>query len=87
MEGAGLRNTNGIYQLSRGGDTGGEGEITAEGARCRLLALRPSEEGGMMDRADILAAMDTLKLYGMRGAFDAVITAIAKAILVRTHVE
>src|SRR5690348_4030974 len=32
----------------------------------------------MMDRADILAAMDTLKLYGMKGAFDAVITAAVK---------
>jgi DNA replication protein DnaC len=31
-----------------------------------------------MDRADILAAMDTLKLYGMKGAFDAVITAAVK---------
>jgi DNA replication protein DnaC len=32
----------------------------------------------MMDRADILAAMDTLKLYGMKGAFDAVIAAAVK---------
>jgi len=32
----------------------------------------------MMDRADILAAMDTLKLYGMKGAFDAVITTAVK---------
>jgi DNA replication protein DnaC len=31
-----------------------------------------------MDRADILAAMDTLKLYGMKGAFDAVIAAAVK---------
>jgi hypothetical protein len=28
-----------------------------------------------VDRADILTAMDTLKLYGMKGAFDAVIAA------------
>jgi len=32
----------------------------------------------MMDRADILTAMDTLKLYGMKGAFDAVIAAAVK---------
>ena len=32
----------------------------------------------MMDRAAILAAMDTLRLYGMKGAFDAVITAAVK---------
>jgi len=31
-----------------------------------------------MDRADILTAMDTLKLYGMKGAFDAVIAAAVK---------
>jgi DNA replication protein DnaC len=31
-----------------------------------------------MDRAGILAAMDTLKLYGMKGAFDAVIAAAVK---------
>ena len=31
-----------------------------------------------MDRAEILSAMDTLKLYGMKGAFDAVITAAVK---------
>jgi len=32
----------------------------------------------MMDRADILTAMDTLKLYGMKGAFDAIIAAAVK---------
>ena len=32
----------------------------------------------MMDRADILTAMDTLKHYGMKGAFDAVIAAAVK---------
>ncbi len=32
----------------------------------------------MMDRADILTAMDTLKLYGMKGAFDAVIATAVK---------
>ena len=32
----------------------------------------------MMDRADILTAMDTLKLYGMKGAFDAIIATAVK---------
>ena len=36
----------------------------------RLRALRPPQEGHLMERSEILAAMGRLKLFGMKAAYD-----------------
>jgi len=36
------------------------------------------QERGVMDRAEILTAMSELKLYGMKAAFDEIITTAVK---------
>src|SRR5260370_1443378 len=43
-------------------------------AHCRLCPLRSPAPGCLMERADILELMTRLKLYGMRAAYDAVMT-------------
>src|SRR5262249_27596921 len=45
---------------------------------CRLRSLRQPQERGVMDRTEILTAMSGLKLYGMKAAFDEIITTAVK---------
>ena len=40
----------------------------------RLCPLRQPEELGVMERTEILTAMSELKLYGMKAAFDEILT-------------
>src|SRR6202040_1839269 len=47
-------------------------------ARRRLRAIRQPQEGPLMERSEILAAMGELKLYGMRAAFDEIIATAVK---------
>src|SRR5271165_6631101 len=46
--------------------------------RTATMPLRPAAECGVMERAEILAAMSELKLYGMKAAFDEIIAAAVK---------
>jgi hypothetical protein len=48
------------------------------GACRRLRPLRHSQDGKLMERTAILGLMRELKLFGMRGAFDEVMTAAVK---------
>ena len=47
-------------------------------ARRRLRPLRQPEESRVMERSEILATMVDLKLYGMKAAFDEIITTAVK---------
>ena len=44
----------------------------------RLCPLRQAQEGHLMERSEILTAMSELKLYGMKAAFDEIITIAVK---------
>ena len=52
----------------------------AAGARadCRLHPLRQPQEGNLMERSEVLEAMGELKLFGMRGAYDEIVTTAVK---------
>src|SRR6266478_6554237 len=57
-----------------GDDHGTRGAAPATGADRRLRPLRSPAQGRLMERTDILELMSTLKLYGMRAAYDEVMT-------------
>ena len=44
----------------------------------RLRQIRQPKERGVMERSEILAVMNELKLYGMRAAYDEIITTAVK---------
>ena len=44
----------------------------------RLRPIRQAQEGHLMERSEILTAMAELKLYGMKAAFDEIITTAVK---------
>src|SRR5215469_4282394 len=48
---------------------------TATGADCRLRPLRPPAPSRLMERTEVLELMTQLKLYGMRAAYDELMTA------------
>src|SRR5215469_921714 len=58
-----------------GADTGAGGTAPAAGAGRRLRPLRPPAPGRLMERTEVLELMTQLKLYGMRAAYDEVMTA------------
>ena len=52
-------------------------QLAARAGR-RLHPIRQPQEGRVMERSEILAAMGDLKLYGMKAAFDEIITTAIK---------
>src|SRR5215203_2527721 len=54
------------------------GAAAAPPADRRLRPLRPAAPGRLMDRSDILELMATLKLFGMRAAYDEVMATAIK---------
>jgi hypothetical protein len=44
----------------------------------RLRALRPPQEGHLMERSEILATMGGLKLFGMKAAYDEIVARAVK---------
>ena len=54
------------------------GAAAAARAGRRLRPLRQPEESRVMERSEILTAMGELKLYGMKAAFDEIITTAVK---------
>src|SRR5713226_9005942 len=57
-----------------GDDRGTRGAAPATGADRRLRPLRSPAQGRLMERTDVLELMTRLKLYGMRAAYDEVMT-------------
>src|SRR6266849_4904996 len=57
-----------------GDDHGTRGAAPATGADRRLRPLRSPAQGRLMERTDVLELMTRLKLYGMRAAYDEVMT-------------
>src|SRR5206468_2677889 len=57
-----------------GDDRGARGAAPATGADHRSRPLRWLAQGRLMERTDILELMSALKLYGMRAAYDEVMT-------------
>jgi DNA replication protein DnaC len=55
-------------------DSGAGGTAPAAGAGRRLRPLRPPAPSRLMERTEVLELMTQLKLYGMRAAYDEVMT-------------